>query len=52
MQEVSTVKPNAIKYAIMSHLLVNLKKFSADAAKFLPPVITMVKFFQQRTRVV
>lgn len=52
MQEVSSVKPNAIKYAIMSHLLVNLKKISADAAEFLPPVITVVKFFQQRTRVI
>lgn len=50
--EVSTIEANSMIWVILRHLLVILQYFSADAAKFLLPVITAVKFFQQRTKVI
>lgn len=51
IQEVSTIKPNVMKYPTMSHILVNFKRFLADATKFFLPVIAPMKFLQERMRI-
>lgn len=48
--KVCIINTNVMKYPIMSHLLWNLKNFSAETTKFLSPVIVLVKFYWQITK--